>query len=66
MRLLVIGAGGFIGAHVHGQALAAGLEVVTAGRSPLDGLPGHVHADLAGAPPRPPPHRRGPRAALGR
>ena len=47
MRLLIIGAGGYIGAHVRGQALTAGLEVATAGRSPLDSLPGHAHADLA-------------------
>jgi nucleoside-diphosphate-sugar epimerase len=47
MRLLIIGAGGFIGAHVRGQAVAAGLEVATAGRSRLDGSPRHARADLA-------------------
>ena len=47
MRLLVIGARGFIGAHVRGQATTAGLEVVTAGRSGLDGSPRHARANLA-------------------
>lgn len=47
MRLLIIGAGGFIGAHVHGQAVSAGLEVVTAGRSGLDGPARHAHVNLA-------------------
>ena len=35
MRLLIIGTGGFPGAHIRRRALAAGLDVVTAGRSPL-------------------------------
>ncbi|HEX3960715.1 MAG TPA: NAD-dependent epimerase/dehydratase family protein [Trebonia sp.] len=47
MRLLVIGARGFIGAHVRGEATTAGLEVVTASRSGLDGSPRHARADLA-------------------
>ena len=50
MRLLVIGAGGFIGAHVRDQAIMAGLEVVTAGRSerPDRGSgPRHARANLA-------------------
>jgi NDP-hexose 4-ketoreductase len=47
MRLLIIGARGFLGAHVSRQARAAGLEVVTAGRSPLPGSPCHLLADLA-------------------
>jgi nucleoside-diphosphate-sugar epimerase len=47
MRLLIIGAGGFLGAHVRRRALAAGLDVVTAGRSPLPDSPGHRLADLA-------------------
>jgi NDP-hexose 4-ketoreductase len=50
MRLLVIGAGGFIGAHVRGQAIMAGLEVVTAGRSGCSGRGSearHVRANLA-------------------
>jgi len=48
MRLMVIGAGGFLGRHVWRQASAAGMEVVTAGRSPLPGSPGHRLVDLAG------------------
>jgi NDP-hexose 4-ketoreductase len=47
MRLLIIGAGGFLGAHIRRLALAAGLDVVTAGRSPLPGSPRHLRADLA-------------------
>ena len=47
MRLLVIGAGGFIGAHVRDQAIMAGLEVVTAGRSSLGGAGRHLRANLA-------------------
>ena len=47
MRVLVIGAGGFLGAHVCRGARAAGLDVVTAGRSPLPGSPRHRLADLA-------------------
>jgi nucleoside-diphosphate-sugar epimerase len=48
MRLLVIGAGGFIGAHVRDQAIMAGLEVVTAGRSSLVSATPQMRADLAG------------------
>jgi nucleoside-diphosphate-sugar epimerase len=47
MRLLIIGAGGFLGAHVRRLARAAGLDVVTAGRSALPDSPGHWLADLA-------------------
>jgi NDP-hexose 4-ketoreductase len=47
MRLMVIGAGGFLGAHVRRRACAAGAEVVTAGRSRLAGLPSHQIIDLA-------------------
>ena len=47
MRLLIIGAGGFLGAHVRRRARAAGLDVVTAGRSALPDSPGHRLADLA-------------------
>lgn len=47
MRLLVIGANGFLGAHVRDRALAAGMEVVTAGRSDLADSPCHQHIDLA-------------------
>jgi nucleoside-diphosphate-sugar epimerase len=44
---LVIGATGFLGAHVRSRAEAAGMEVVTAARSPLPGSPWHVSVDLA-------------------
>ena len=47
MRLLIIGAGGFLGAHIRRGARAAGLDVVTAGRSPLPDSPRHRLADLA-------------------
>jgi nucleoside-diphosphate-sugar epimerase len=47
MRLLIIGAGGFLGGHIHRRACAAGLDVVTAGRSALPGSPRHQRADLA-------------------
>jgi NDP-hexose 4-ketoreductase len=46
MRVLVIGAGGFLGAHVRRAALGAGFEVVTAGRSPLVSSPRHYRIDL--------------------
>jgi nucleoside-diphosphate-sugar epimerase len=48
MRLLIIGAAGFLGAHIRRRARAAGLDVVTAGRSPLPDSPCHQRADLAG------------------
>lgn len=47
MRIMVIGARGFLGAHVRSQAQVAGAEVVTAGRSALPGSPGHRRLDLA-------------------
>ena len=47
MRVLVIGASGFLGAHVRHRACAAGMQVVTAGRSGLPGSPGHQRVDLA-------------------
>jgi nucleoside-diphosphate-sugar epimerase len=47
MRLLIIGASGFLGRHVWQQAVAAGLTVVTAGRSGLPGSPEHLQLDLA-------------------
>lgn len=50
-RVLVIGAGGFLGGHVRDQAAAAGLDVVTAGRSPLPGSPSHCRIDLAATDP---------------
>ena len=50
MRLLIIGASGFLGGHVYRQALAAGMDVVTAGRSPQPGAARHRRADLAAGP----------------
>lgn len=50
MRLLIIGAGGFLGRHVRRRARAAGLDVVTAGRSALPDSPSHQVADLAAGP----------------
>ena len=47
MRLLVIGASGFLGRHVWQQAAAAGVTVVTAGRAGLPGSPEHLQLDLA-------------------
>src|ERR1700685_2942788 len=47
MRLLIIGASGSIGTHVRGRALAAGMEVVTAGRTGSGHPLRHYHADLA-------------------
>jgi nucleoside-diphosphate-sugar epimerase len=46
MRLLIIGAGGFLGTHIRRRARAAGVDVVTAGRSPLPDSPCHQRADL--------------------
>jgi NDP-hexose 4-ketoreductase len=51
MRLLIIGASGFLGRHVRQQASAAGLGVVTAGRSGLPGSPSHQRLDLSGGDP---------------
>jgi NDP-hexose 4-ketoreductase len=47
MRLLVIGASGFLGAHVRHRASAAGMDVVTAGRSELPDSGRHRLVDLA-------------------
>jgi nucleoside-diphosphate-sugar epimerase len=47
MRLMIIGASGFLGAHVRRRAVAAGAEVVTAGRSELADSPRHRLVDLA-------------------
>src|ERR1700722_2101283 len=47
MRLLIMGASGFIGTHVRCRALAAGMEVVTAGRTGFADALRHYHADLA-------------------
>jgi len=48
MRLMVIGASGFLGAHVRRRASGAGIEVVTAGRSELPDSRRHQRVDLAG------------------
>jgi nucleoside-diphosphate-sugar epimerase len=47
MRLLVIGATGFLGAPVLHRARAAGMDVITAGRSELPDSPRHQLVDLA-------------------
>jgi nucleoside-diphosphate-sugar epimerase len=46
MRMVVLGASGFLGRHVRQRAGAAGLDVVTAGRSPLPDSPAHCLIDL--------------------
>lgn len=46
MRVLVIGASGFLGAHVRHRAMAAGMEVVTASRTDLPDSPRHYRLDL--------------------
>jgi NDP-hexose 4-ketoreductase len=51
MRLLVIGASGFLGRRVWRQATAAGAAVVTAGRAGLPDAPAHRHLDLAAGEP---------------
>jgi NDP-hexose 4-ketoreductase len=52
MRLLIIGASGFLGTHVRHQAAAAGIEVVTAGRRELPDSGRHHRVDLARDDPR--------------
>ncbi len=47
MRLLILGAGGFLGGHIRRRARAAGMEVLTAGRSRLPDSPRHQLVDLA-------------------
>jgi NDP-hexose 4-ketoreductase len=47
MRVLVIGASGFLGAHVRRRACAAGMAVVTAGRSALPDSTEHQTVDLS-------------------
>lgn len=51
MRLIIIGASGFLGAHVRCQALAAGMEVITAGRSERAALRHHQRVNLTEDPP---------------
>ncbi len=46
LRLVVLGASGFLGRHVRQRAAAAGLDVITAGRSPLPDSPAHCLIDL--------------------
>jgi NDP-hexose 4-ketoreductase len=46
MRIMIVGASGFLGRHVLNQAAAAGLEAVTAGRSPADARAAHPHVTL--------------------
>jgi len=50
-KILVIGASGYLGRHVRDRAAAAGLDVVTAGRSPLPDSRAHCQVDLATATP---------------
>jgi NDP-hexose 4-ketoreductase len=48
MRIMIVGASGFLGRHVLDQAEAAGLEAVTAGRSPVGAARPHVTLDITG------------------
>jgi nucleoside-diphosphate-sugar epimerase len=45
-RVMIIGASGFLGRHVRDRATAAGMDVITAGRSPLPGSRAHCLLDL--------------------
>jgi len=47
MRLLIIGASGFLGRHIWQRAGAAGATVITAGRAGLPGSSAHRQLDLA-------------------
>jgi len=47
MRLLILGASGFLGRHTERQAAAAGAQVVTASRAERPQSPGHRQLDLA-------------------
>jgi nucleoside-diphosphate-sugar epimerase len=47
LRVLVIGASGFLGAHIRDRAGAAGMDVVTAGRSELPDSRSHFLMDLS-------------------
>ena len=49
MRVLILGAGGFLGTHVLARARAAGLDVVTAGRRDIPASPDHRSLDLTRA-----------------
>ena len=51
MRLLVVGASGFLGSHVWRRADSAGMAVVTAGRRAPPDSPRHETIDLAADPP---------------
>ena len=51
MRLLILGASGFLGRHVWQQATVAGAEVITAGRGERPESPAHRRLDLAAGEP---------------
>ncbi|HTW01201.1 MAG TPA: NAD-dependent epimerase/dehydratase family protein [Streptosporangiaceae bacterium] len=53
MRLLILGASGFLGGHVWRRAILAGVDVVTAGRAALPESPAHHRLDLAAGDPEP-------------
>ncbi|HUA29039.1 MAG TPA: NAD-dependent epimerase/dehydratase family protein [Streptosporangiaceae bacterium] len=53
MRLLILGASGFLGGHVWRRATLAGADVVTAGRCALPESPLHHRLDLAAGDPEP-------------
>jgi NDP-hexose 4-ketoreductase len=53
MRLLILGASGFLGGHVWRRATLAGVDVVTAGRAALPESPAHHRLDLAAGDPEP-------------
>jgi nucleoside-diphosphate-sugar epimerase len=46
MRVLLLGASGFLGRHIHQRLNEAGAELLTAGRAPVAGWHRHVHLDL--------------------
>jgi NDP-hexose 4-ketoreductase len=53
MRLLILGASGFLGGHVWRRATLAGADVVTAGRAALPESSAHHRLDLAAGDPEP-------------
>ena len=64
LRLAVLGASGFLGGHVRRSACDAGLDVVTAGRTPLPDSGAHCLVDLSAQDPSrlaSDPDRAGPR-----